>query len=103
MHWYRNLYIGKNAESNKHSIIKNIKKRKLQFGVYVLTLPENEHNILDIYSSIILMQQYFQKKDLFIVGIASCKDEAYEVVEKIVMDSYHATGTFNIREYIKDR
>lgn len=100
MHWYKNLYIGENAKENKQKIIRNIKRRKLQFGAYVLALPESDHNILDIYPSIVLLQPYFKKKDLFVLGIASSKDEAYEVMEQIVMDSYRSTGAFDIKEYI---
>lgn len=102
MKWYKNLYIGDIAKDNKHSIIRKIKRYKPQLGVYVLTLPENENNILDIFPSIVLLQPYYKNKKLFIIGIASCKEEAYEVMEKIVMDSYRLTGAFNIQEYINN-
>lgn len=100
MKWYKNLYVGKNAKENRNTIIRKIKKSKPQLGVYVLTLPESANNILDIYHSIVLTQPYYKNSDLYIVGIASCKEEAYEVMQDIVMDSYRSTGKFDIEEYI---
>ena len=55
---------------------------------------------MDIYPSIILTQSHYVNADLFVIGIAISKEEAYELMEKIVMDSYRLTGGFDIKGYI---
>ncbi|MDE6232449.1 MAG: hypothetical protein K2M60_03765, partial [Lachnospiraceae bacterium] len=94
MEWYKDLYVGELAEKRKYKIINKIEKHKTQIGIYVLTLPFNNENVLDIYPSYILNQKYYKKADLKIMGIACGYDEALEVMERIIMDCYHITNQF---------
>ncbi len=101
MEWYNRLYIGKRAMSNKRTIISRIKKNKLIPGVYVLTLPANDENVLDIYPSVTLMQPHYQKSNIFVVGIAQGRDEALDMVKQIIMESYELAGSFKVKELVK--
>jgi hypothetical protein len=49
-----------------------------------------------------LLQPYYKKadRDIFVVGIANGKDEAYEVVRDIIDDVYSHTGAFDIKKYL---
>ena len=94
-----NMYIGDKADKKKKDIIRKIKKGKVQFGKYVLALPFNDSDVLDIYPSAILVQKYFMKSDLYIVGIADGKKEADELMQTILMDCYNQTGDFNLKNY----
>lgn len=96
MEWYKDLYVGELAEKRKYKIINKIERHKTQIGIYVLTLPFNNENVLDIYPSYILNQKYYKKADLKIMGIACGYDEALEVMERIIMDCYHITNQFKI-------
>ncbi len=102
MKWYKNLYLGTNARKDKNSIIKKIKKNRFQLGAYVLTLPESPDNIMDIYPAFILLQPAIKKKDIFVIGIAADKEEAFEVFQKILMDNYKKYGNVSIKDYLKD-
>ena len=99
MYWCKNLYIGETATQNQKEIIKALKHKKWSMGIYVITLSENEHNLLDIYETIQFEQPYYRKKKLNIVGVAVSKKEAFALVTNIIEDVYTLTGSFKVREY----
>lgn len=102
--WFKNLYFGDAAAEMKNMIIRDIRKHKPQTGVYVLTLPENEKDILDIFSANVFLRLLEARADhdFVIVGIALGKKESYEVMEKIMLDCYTLTGGFNVRNLCTD-
>lgn len=100
MKWYRKLYLGEKARKNKYSIIWKINHRAGMVKAYVITLPSNESNVLDIYNSAELMQKHYRKQQLFVVGIASGYAEALEVVRQIIEDVYRESGGVNVKDYI---
>ena len=100
MKWYKNLYVGEAAFKDRRSIIRNIKKSKFQLVAYVLALPEASDSVLDIYPAFVLLQPDFKERELSIVGIALDKDEAFKVMENIVMDCFKKTGHFKVQEFL---
>lgn len=100
MKWYKNLYVGSQASEKRRQIIWKTRHKKLQQDVFLLTLPTNEKNQLDIISANLLLQPYFKKQEISIVGIAIGKDEAIEVLIQLVQDVYIETGQSSIREYL---
>lgn len=102
MKWYNNLYVGENAKKRKHKIIMRALRHKPQAGVYMITLPVNEKDALEIYPSYILLQKHYRKKDMFVVGIGEGRDEALCVVQEIIMDCYNQTGQFLVRKMIEE-
>lgn len=103
MKWYKDLYIGELAKKHKNRIIRKIKNGKFQTGVYVLTLPLNDDNILDIYPSYVLNQKYYREISIDIVGLACGYDEAMEVLQKLVIDCYKSTGSFRISKMTEEK
>lgn len=102
MKWYKDLYMGELAAKRKRKIINRIKHGKVQIGVYVLALPLNDDNILDIYPSYILNQKYYRNIAINIVGIACGYEEAMEVLQRMVIDCYTSTGQFKICDMTED-
>lgn len=100
MKWYNKLYIGENAGKRKRKIINNIRFNKPQLGVYVITLPTNDKNSLDIYPSNALLQKYYKKRDLTVVGIAEGRDESLMLIQRIIMDCYNQTGQYLVKELV---
>lgn len=101
MNWYSRLYVGRNAQSNKHRIISKIKKNKPQMGIYVLTLPANNENVLDIYPANTLLQPHYRQSDILVVGIAKGRSEAMELMTQIVMEAYEFTGSYKVRNLVE--
>ena len=63
-------------------------------------MSDQNENLLDIYESRFLRTTHLNTDDIYIVGIAKEKTEAYEVVRQIIEDVYIHTGGFNIREFL---
>ena len=103
MYWCKKLYIGENAAIKQKEIIKSLKRKKWAMGTYVITLSENEHNLLDIYETIQFKQPYYRKKKLTIVGVAAGKKDAFALVTKIIEDVYTSTGSFKVREFFMSK
>lgn len=101
MKYYKLLYTGPTVKNTK-KIVKQINKRKnLYFSdIYVLAFGSNSDQ-LEIYSVKYLMQPYYERNPLFIVGICKGYDEAVELVVKIVQESINTRGDCNLKEYLK--
>ena len=103
MRWYHKLYEGEKAKEKRYSIIRKVWERKLQISGYVITVPSNGNNVLDIYPAYVLLLPYYKESDILIVGIAADYSEAVEVAGKIVVDMYREIGKPDIREFLKAR
>lgn len=105
MKWYRKLYLGDNAKCSKYKIIGRVRTGKFQMDTYLITLSNNPNNLLDMYSAKFLLQPYFKKShvldDIYVIGIAKGRDEAFQVITNIISDVYSNTGGFQLREYYK--
>lgn len=97
--------MGNNARKNKYKVLGHVIKKRLSFDTYLITLPSNTSNILDIYSSNILLQSHYKKKyiteNVYVIGIAEGKKEALELVRDIIDEVYSNTGGFNISRYLR--
>lgn len=104
MRWYKYLYVGDNAKNAKYDIIVKTTEHRLQLDAYLITLPSNEKNLLDIIPARELAQPYYKNREvserLFVVGIAKGEEEAQLVSAKILMDTHRATNGFRVRSYL---
>lgn len=105
MKLYKGLYMGDEARKAKYKILGRVVKKRLSFDTYLITLPSNPSNILDVYSANVLLQTHFKEKkvlkDIYVVGIAKGRMEALELVRDIIDEVYHNTGGFDIGGYLK--
>lgn len=97
MKWYRPLYLGDNAKEKKYRLITGVRLRRRQHNVYVIVLAENGKNLLEIYPSFVLLQDYYRRRELEVVGIACGYQEACQVVRQIIDDVYQQTGSFDVK------
>lgn len=99
--WYDNLYFDEENAKKRTRLLRRLEKGKLEPNVYLLALPESrDRNILDIFSSLELMQPHYKDRTKYIVGIARSKQAAIELAADIVRNMYNASGAFNLREYL---
>lgn len=99
--WYDGLYFDE-ADSKKNArLLRRLEKGKLEPNIYLLALPESrEHNILDIYSTLELMQPHYKDMDKYIVGIAHGRQKAIELAASIVEEMYNSKKDFDIRDFL---
>lgn len=100
MRWYDDLYVGYNLLDKKRQVMWKIKRGKQQFNKYVITLPFNDYDVLDIYPSNVLTQKWYKDSDIVIVGIAEGREEAMDMVQLIIMDCINSTGECKVKDYI---
>ena len=101
MRWAVNLYTTEKTKKMLPRIMLKLKKRKLQPGIWILTIASNEQNLLDLFHSIHYMQPIFEKTNPDIVGGAESEDAAKELLIQITEDLYRETGGFDVRTYFK--
>ena len=103
MVWYKNLYTSESiSDADARRIRHRMKLRGFVPGIYLVTLPSNAQNLLDIIPSWNLRQKGYPKRELRIIGLAWGYDEAIELVQRMVQEVYDATGGVDIASYLKE-
>ena len=96
MRWYEDLYVGYNLLDKKRQVIRKIKNGKPQLNKYVITLPQNDYDTLEIYPSNILNQKWYRDSDMVVVGITEGMEEAMDMIQLIIMDCLNDTGEVKV-------
>lgn len=100
MKFYHAIYCDEKTIDKKEEIQKKLCDKKIKIKVYLVTLSNMQHNQLEIFDSIFLLQKRLQQTEYFVVGIASTKSHALEMVEKITQEVYDETMSTDIKGYI---
>ena len=82
-----NLYLGQGAAKEKGRIIRDIRRHKLQLGVYVISLCVNGRDIFDIIPTYMLGKDDYKGRDLTVLALAKGKEEAAEVAAAMLEDA----------------
>ena len=56
VNWYKNLYVGDTAKKKQKKWMRRIENKKAVPGVWLLTLPSNQQNNLDVIPADLLLQ-----------------------------------------------
>ena len=103
MKWYEDLYVGKTISHKKRKVKWKIMHNAGQLHVFVITLASNPGNLLDIIPARELMQKYYTKKELFVIGLAGNYEEALEVAGHIISEVYGKTEGFDVKSYLQHK
>ncbi len=99
MKFYDRLYVGESItdpEKVKWKLLHNAG----QFSVYVIALAQSDDQ-LDIFHCAQLKQRYYDRENLFIVGLAGSREEAVGLVVAMTEEVVEKTGEADIRGYIQ--
>lgn len=102
LRWVNHYYVGSGIK-DPEKIREKIDQGKLTPDIYVLTLSENPGNLLEMVSSVTLMQRWMRELCPPVIGIAKGKDGAIELVTNILLEVYRETGEFQVKDYIENR
>jgi hypothetical protein len=98
--WADKLYLSEDIRQKKlFKLKKIIEKGKLTFEIYCITLASNPDNLFDIINVNELLFPYYERKDMYILGLADSKIEAKLLVKDMLLEIYTETGDFKVREY----
>ena len=103
MRYLKDLYVSEELKGREEEIMEHLEKKEFQFRVYLIALPENEKNQLEIYHSEMLNQEWYRDKYVFVVGLTKGYLQALELVRKIAEETVDKTGDADIRQYILKR
>ena len=96
MKFYRHLYVSDSIR-NLEKVKWKLRHNAGQITIYIIALAKSDDQ-LDIFHCSLLQQRFYDKKDLFVVGLASGYGEAVDMTEKVAAE----TGGADIKKYILD-
>lgn len=101
LEYYPRLYLSEGINREKLEKLKKVLAVKpKKAGVYLLALPHNTSDQLDIYESKYLQRKYYDNNPLYIIGIAADYGEAVGIVEQIAGEAWAARGDAELRKYL---
>lgn len=99
--YHPKLYLGDSINEKKlDKIRKKLENKPLFSGVFLITVSRNASDQLDIFDARQLIQTYYKKHSLYVVGIAGSREEAVELVERLVQDCLKTRGDCALKEYL---
>ena len=98
MKFYKNLYIG-DTLNKPEKIIRKLKKYAKLNNVWLITY-EKESRRLEIYHCLMLQQPYYKANPPYVVGIAGSREEADQIICRIVDESLRNTETADLIAYL---
>lgn len=102
--WNKKMYMDKKVSRYPSKYRKLAGKRRIFRRCYYITFPANSTNIMDIYSCKELWFKYHATQGLEVIGMASCEENAVELVTMIVQDIYKKYGDISpklLREFFE--
>lgn len=101
MRWAVNLYTTEKTKKALPRIRHKLKTRRVQPGIWLITIASNEKNLLDLFQAVYYIQPMLQKMNPDIVGVAEGEEAARELLVNIMEDVYKKQGDFDIRAYFE--
>jgi hypothetical protein len=101
MTFAKRMFLGESVRGNSIGMIKSIKKKRILPNTYIICLAENGIDPLEYLDAVQLMQPYYKKgNDMHICGLAHGKDEAVEVVRRII-ETAEEEGSDTVRSFVE--
>jgi hypothetical protein len=97
--WTSRLYVGDKIRKKKEKVVASINNSEATFGVYCIAFASHQDNLFDIMDANELLFPHYKRSKVQIVGLAKGKSEALELVQTMLMEVYHKTGSFDVRTY----
>lgn len=95
------LYTYGFEEKEAKLLAKKLKYNDKKLKLYIVCLPIFNHGIMEIYDYRQFAQPFYKKikKDITVLGIASDKVGAEEIVLSITQDLYDACQDFDVKKF----
>ncbi len=103
LEWYKKLYVGENAKKDAVKVKRRLNHGKLQMNMFLVTYASNPENLFDIIGTEQLLQKTVHRRCPMIVGLASSKEEAIQIVQQIIEETYAKQNDVDVRRYLNDR
>lgn len=98
------IYLGPGIENvNLDKLKAQLDKKPLMTVYYLICISSNPHDQLDIMEAKQLLQSYYQKHPVEVIGIAADHEDAILLVQQIVQECLQARGDALLKEFLKCR
>lgn len=96
----KRCFFDESSEKKKKKIINRFQKGKLEHS-YGVFLSLHRGQLLDIISGFELMQKIYSNKreEMVLVGIASSREDAYELTRVIMDTVYKEQNDFDVKRF----
>lgn len=100
----RQLYLDEQTSKNYKSICSKFHKQNYPSGIYVLVLS-NISGRVEYFDCKEFKQKYYKETGNFplIIGLAKNASSATNMVQKLIEETYAATGTADVKSYLKEK
>ena len=97
--WCESLYFDHGVGKNIKKVKKQIEKGTIQLSIYCICIAQNPKNLFDILNANELLFKYYRRKEIKIIGLASSRAAAKEMLVEIVGEMYQNTSSFLVEDY----
>lgn len=100
--WNAGIYMDEKVKKKPKRYRRLVEGRKLARSCYCITLPANEENCMDIYSSREFWFQYYREQNIEIIGLAADKAGIEDILGRMTQDIMKVFGevnAVNVRAY----
>lgn len=101
MEFSRELYVDEPLKDRMESLKEKLNNNQWVPFIHVLTLPITKDGLLEIYPAYVLKQKWYQSRTIKVVGIASGREEAFSLVERIIQDCMKQCHNLDIANYFE--
>ena len=96
------LYWGEGMNpSDLDGLKKELTESPLLSDVFLLTLPENDSDQIDFFSSKYLIQRFYGEHAVRVIGITRDREDAVSLVMKITEDCLALRKDCSLKEYLE--
>lgn len=96
------IYISEILTITKEKLIKRIVKGKSIPSLYCITLPLGNIGILEVYDYRELLKEYYQEKEVTVVGCAVSKQDAFVMLRRIVEEMDRRDAFLHIPAFFEE-
>ena len=97
--WKKPLYLSEKIKKKQKKILQSIERGKPLYHVTVIALATNPNNLFDLYDANELLQPYYKKREIVVLGIAEDMGTAKQLLCEMLEECVQNTGTDYIKEY----
>lgn len=104
MEFYKEMFVSPKIRDPR-KIRQDLQRGKGHLTIYLLVLargPEGRPQ-LEIMHCVNFLQPYFKEHSVYVVGMASGKADAVELVNRITQEAFDRTGQWDAALYLADR
>lgn len=99
--YHHRLYLSDSiSESKLDKIKRKIEKKPLLSNVYLIAISRNQSDQLEIFQAKQLVQDYYSKYPVYVIGLTTDYQEALLLIEQIVQECLQSRGDCALKEYL---